>query len=70
MSPALPQVVAPGRSVSVVHVVNTEEAFQQEKVDLLWRLVCPQALTAPQVRSVLFSDSCGVCDAFAAMWLP
>ncbi|KAJ6668127.1 hypothetical protein lerEdw1_015504 [Lerista edwardsae] len=39
---------APGRSVSVVHVVNSEEAFQQEKVDLLWRLVCPQALTAPQ----------------------
>lgn len=48
---AFPQVVAPERSLDVVHVVNSEEAFQQEKVDLLWRLVCPQPLTVPQVRS-------------------
>ncbi|XP_042307278.1 DALR anticodon-binding domain-containing protein 3 isoform X2 [Sceloporus undulatus] len=41
-------VVSPGRSYSVVHVVSHEEAFQQQKVDLLWRLVAPQALPGPQ----------------------
>ncbi|XP_066471036.1 DALR anticodon-binding domain-containing protein 3 isoform X1 [Tiliqua scincoides] len=45
-------VLAPGRSLSVVHVVNNEEAFQQEKVDLLWRLACPEGLTAPQKHLV------------------
>ncbi|KAF7250053.1 DALR anticodon-binding domain-containing protein 3 [Varanus komodoensis] len=42
----------PGRRCSVVHVVSNEEAFQQQKVDLLWRLVAPQALAAPQKHLV------------------
>lgn len=51
------QAAEPGRSVSVVHVVNSKEAFQQQKVDVLWRLVSPQAFTHLQVRnSCLFGD--------------
>ncbi|KAJ7317118.1 hypothetical protein JRQ81_003280 [Phrynocephalus forsythii] len=44
--------VAPGRSFSVVHVVDSKEAFQQQKVDLLWRLVFPQASTHLQKHLV------------------
>nr|XP_008103648.1 PREDICTED: DALR anticodon-binding domain-containing protein 3 [Anolis carolinensis] len=43
---------APGRSCSVVHVVSHEEAFQQQKVDLLWRLVALQTLPGPQKHLV------------------
>ncbi|XP_067319530.1 DALR anticodon-binding domain-containing protein 3 isoform X1 [Anolis sagrei] len=43
---------APGRTCSVVHVVSHEEAFQQQKVDLLWRLVAPQTLPGPQKHLV------------------
>ncbi|XP_020651092.3 DALR anticodon-binding domain-containing protein 3 isoform X1 [Pogona vitticeps] len=43
---------APGRRFSVVHVVNSKEAFQQQKVDLLWRLVSPQAFTHLQKHLV------------------
>uniref|UniRef100_G1KM93 DALR anticodon binding domain containing 3 n=1 Tax=Anolis carolinensis TaxID=28377 RepID=G1KM93_ANOCA len=49
----VPSRYAPGRSCSVVHVVSHEEAFQQQKVDLLWRLVALQTLPGPQVRSNL-----------------
>uniref|UniRef100_A0A8C6VD98 Uncharacterized protein n=1 Tax=Naja naja TaxID=35670 RepID=A0A8C6VD98_NAJNA len=35
---------APGVCCSIVHIVNNEEAFQQQKVDLLWRLLAqPQS---------------------------
>ncbi|XP_063147545.1 DALR anticodon-binding domain-containing protein 3 isoform X1 [Candoia aspera] len=40
---------APGVCCSIVHIVNNKEAFQQQKVDLLWRLVAqPQAFAALQ----------------------
>ncbi|XP_060095372.1 DALR anticodon-binding domain-containing protein 3 [Heteronotia binoei] len=45
-------VLAPGRCYGTVHVVSHEEAFQQQKVDLLWRLVAPQAFLAPQKHLV------------------
>ncbi|XP_062978165.1 DALR anticodon-binding domain-containing protein 3 [Elgaria multicarinata webbii] len=45
-------VAAPEGYCSVVHVVSNEEAFQQQKVDLLWRLVAPQALAASQKHLV------------------
>ncbi|XP_077181046.1 DALR anticodon-binding domain-containing protein 3 isoform X2 [Paroedura picta] len=43
---------APGRCYSIVHVVSHEEAFQQQKVDLLWRLITPRAPPAPQKHLV------------------
>ncbi|XP_025032260.1 DALR anticodon-binding domain-containing protein 3, partial [Python bivittatus] len=44
---------APGVCCSIVHIVNNEEAFQQQKVDLLWKLVTqPQAFTALQKHLV------------------
>ncbi|XP_015277609.1 PREDICTED: DALR anticodon-binding domain-containing protein 3 [Gekko japonicus] len=46
-------VSVPGRCDGIVHVVSHEEAFQQQKVDLLWRLVAPQAPPpAPQKHLV------------------
>uniref|UniRef100_A0ACB8EHC0 Uncharacterized protein n=3 Tax=Sphaerodactylus townsendi TaxID=933632 RepID=A0ACB8EHC0_9SAUR len=44
--------LAPGRCYDVVHVVSHEEAFQQQKVDLLWRLVAPQVPPASQKHLV------------------
>nr|XP_056719025.1 DALR anticodon-binding domain-containing protein 3 [Euleptes europaea] len=44
--------LAPGSCYGVVHVVSHEEAFQQQKVDLLWRLVAPQAPPALQKHLV------------------
>uniref|UniRef100_A0A8D2LIT6 DALR anticodon binding domain containing 3 n=1 Tax=Varanus komodoensis TaxID=61221 RepID=A0A8D2LIT6_VARKO len=55
---ALLQAAEPGRRCSVVHVVSNEEAFQQQKVDLLWRLVAPQALAAPQVSNDSLVGGC------------
>ncbi|KAL8212808.1 UNVERIFIED_CONTAM: hypothetical protein K2H54_058814 [Gekko kuhli] len=45
-------VSAPGRCCGIVHVVSHEEAFQQQKVDLLWKLVAPQTPPAPQKHLV------------------
>ncbi|XP_053154881.1 DALR anticodon-binding domain-containing protein 3 isoform X2 [Hemicordylus capensis] len=44
--------IAPGKWCGVVHVVNNEEAFQQQKVDLLWKLVAPEALATLQKHLV------------------
>ncbi|XP_070594192.1 DALR anticodon-binding domain-containing protein 3 [Erythrolamprus reginae] len=55
----------PGVCCSIVHVVNSEEAFQQQKVDLLWRLVAqPQSFTTHQKHlvcgpvKITCTDSC------------
>uniref|UniRef100_A0A8D0KH39 DALR anticodon binding domain containing 3 n=1 Tax=Salvator merianae TaxID=96440 RepID=A0A8D0KH39_SALMN len=40
--------VAPGKGSSIVHVVSHEEAFQHQKIDVLWRLLAPKALTVLQ----------------------
>ncbi|KAH0630308.1 hypothetical protein JD844_013216 [Phrynosoma platyrhinos] len=56
--------VAPGRSCSVVHVVSHEEAFQQQKVDLLWRLVAPQAILGLQTMQVTCSFCQGITNNF------
>uniref|UniRef100_T1DCF8 DALR anticodon-binding domain-containing protein 3-like protein n=1 Tax=Crotalus horridus TaxID=35024 RepID=T1DCF8_CROHD len=55
----------PGVCCSIVHIVNNEEAFQQQKVDLLWRLVTqPLSFTTHQKHlvcgpvKITCTDSC------------
>ncbi|XP_061474797.1 DALR anticodon-binding domain-containing protein 3 isoform X2 [Rhineura floridana] len=45
-------VVASGKCCSIVHVVSHEEAFQQQQMDLLWRLLAPQVVTVLQKHLV------------------
>uniref|UniRef100_A0A8D0GH52 DALR anticodon binding domain containing 3 n=1 Tax=Sphenodon punctatus TaxID=8508 RepID=A0A8D0GH52_SPHPU len=58
---------APGGCCSVVHVVSCEEEFWQQKVDLLWRMLDPQAHAALQKHlvcgSVKVPDSPSPLDA-------
>ncbi|NWY55339.1 DALD3 protein, partial [Chionis minor] len=42
----------PGNCCSVVHVVSCEEEFQQQQLDLLWRILDPGAHTASQKHLV------------------
>uniref|UniRef100_A0A670YSJ1 DALR anticodon binding domain containing 3 n=1 Tax=Pseudonaja textilis TaxID=8673 RepID=A0A670YSJ1_PSETE len=56
---------APGVCCSIVHIVNNEEAFQQQKVDLLWRLLAqPQSFINHQKHlvcgpvKITCTDSC------------
>lgn len=44
------QAEAPGSACTVLHVVSGEEELQQQKADLLWRMLEPGALSAAQVR--------------------
>nr|XP_028575463.1 DALR anticodon-binding domain-containing protein 3 [Podarcis muralis] len=45
-------VAAPEKHCCIVHVVSSEEAFQQQKVDLLLRLLAPQVLAVSQKHLV------------------
>ncbi|NXN37040.1 DALD3 protein, partial [Rhinoptilus africanus] len=45
---ALPASRCQGSGCSVVHVVSCEEEFQQQQLDLLWRILDPGAHTASQ----------------------
>uniref|UniRef100_A0A7M4FI57 DALR anticodon binding domain containing 3 n=1 Tax=Crocodylus porosus TaxID=8502 RepID=A0A7M4FI57_CROPO len=44
-----------GGTCTVLHVVSAEEELQQQKADLLWRMLEPGALSAAQVRAALAS---------------
>lgn len=41
-----------GSCCSIIHVVSCEEEFQQQQLDLLWRILDPGAHTALQVRNL------------------
>ncbi|NXI94163.1 DALD3 protein, partial [Psophia crepitans] len=49
---ALLQAAGQGSHCSVVHVVSCEEEFQQQQLDLLWRILDPGAHTASQQHLV------------------
>ncbi|XP_059572092.1 DALR anticodon-binding domain-containing protein 3 isoform X2 [Alligator mississippiensis] len=52
---------APGSACTVLHVVSGEEELQQQKADLLWRMLEPGALSAAQKHLV-----CGPVKATSA----
>uniref|UniRef100_A0A8V5GVU7 Uncharacterized protein n=1 Tax=Melopsittacus undulatus TaxID=13146 RepID=A0A8V5GVU7_MELUD len=53
---ALLQAGGHGSCCSILHVVSCEEEFQQQQLDLLWRILDPGPHTALQVRSLPLSS--------------
>lgn len=49
-----------GSCCSVVHIVSCEEEFQQQQMDLLWRILDPGASMDLQVRNS-YTLHCGSC---------
>uniref|UniRef100_A0A8C3CNB6 DALR anticodon binding domain containing 3 n=1 Tax=Cairina moschata TaxID=8855 RepID=A0A8C3CNB6_CAIMO len=55
---------------AIVHVVSCEEEFQQQQMDLLWRILDPGAHTASQVRNFTPSSLWPRVGAGEAPWFP